>query len=327
MAESGTVTGNGSTKELASRTPDRATLVAFGLFVLLAGGAPVAVRFTYEELAPYWSAVLRFSMAALIFWLLMLVRGVRFPRGRALLGAVIFGALSVGLAFFLIYFALTQTGASLASTVVATVPLLTLFFAVAHKLEKMSRRGLIGGLLALAGIAVSVGGSLFSGGEGSLLHILALLAAAACFAEAGIVVKLFPPSHPYATNAIAMSTGSLILLAVSLLQGESWILPSSTTVWLSLIYLVIGTVAVFLLYLFILGRWTATGTSYAFVLNPLVTVVLATFLTDEIITGIFLAGGAIVLLGVYVGALMPARKPAEAVEDEIHARPGVPTCV
>ncbi len=175
MAESGTVTGNGSTKELASRTPDRATLVAFGLFVLLAGGAPVAVRFTYEELAPYWSAVLRFSMAALIFWLLMLVRGVRFPRGRALLGAVIFGALSVGLAFFLIYFALTQTGASLASTVVATVPLLTLFFAVAHKLEKMSRRGLIGGLLALAGIAVSVGGSLFSGGEGSLLHILALL--------------------------------------------------------------------------------------------------------------------------------------------------------
>lgn len=160
-----------------------------------------------------------------------------------------------------------------------------------------------------------------------MLHILALLAAAACFAEAGIVVKLFPPSHPYATNAIAMSTGSLILLAVSLLQGETWILPSSTTVWLSLIYLVIGSVAVFLLYLFILGRWTATGTSYAFVLNPLVMVVLATFLTEEISTVIFLAGGAIVLIGVYVGALMPAWKPVETVEDDIHARPGVPTCV
>jgi drug/metabolite transporter (DMT)-like permease len=312
---------------LSSRTPDRLTLIAFGLFILLAGGAPIAVRFTYAELAPYWSAALRFSLAALIFWLLMLFRGVRFPRGRALLGAVIFGALSVGAASLLMYYGLTRTAASLTSTLIATVPLLTLFFATAHKLEKMRRRGLIGGLLALTGIAVSVGGSLFAGGEVSLPHILAILAAAACFAEAGIVVKLFPPCHPYATNAVAMSTGTLMLAAASLIRGEPWILPSSASVWLSLIYLVIGSVGAFLLYLFILGRWTATGVSYAFVLNPLVTVILATFLTDEIITVMFLAGGAVVLLGVYVGALKPAEEPAETSREDIHARPAVPTCV
>jgi drug/metabolite transporter (DMT)-like permease len=327
MAEGETITGIEPTPALSTRSPDRATLIAFGLFILLGGGAPIAVRFTFAELAPYWSAVLRFSLAALIFWLLMLYRGVRLPRGRALLGALIFGTLSVGGAFLLMYTGLTGTGASLAATLVATVPLLTLFFAAAHRLEKMRRRGLFGGLLALTGIAISVGGSLFSGAEVSLPHILAILAAAACFAEAGIVVKLFPPCHPYATNAVAMSTGTLILVAVSLIRGEPRILPSSPSVWLSLSYLVIATVGMFLLYLFILGRWTATGASYAFVLNPLVTVILATFLTDEVISLMFLIGAAIVLLGVYVGALMPGKEPAEPARGDIQARPAVPTCL
>jgi drug/metabolite transporter (DMT)-like permease len=327
VTESETTASIGATQELSSRSPDRTTLIAFGMFILLAGGAPIAVRFTYEDLAPFWSATLRFSLAAAIFWLLMLYRGIRIPRGRSLQGAVIFGALSVGLAFLLFYYGLTRTAASLASTLGATVPLLTLFFAAAHKLEKLQRRGLIGGLLALAGITISVSGSLFAGGEVSLPHVLAILAAAACFAEAGIVVKLFPPCHPYATNAIAMTTGTLMLAAASLIRGESWVLPSSTSTWLAMIYLVIASVGLFLLYLFILGRWTATGTSYAFVLNPLVTVVLATFLTDEIISPMFLAGAAVVLIGVYFGALRPAKEPAEPAKDDIQARPAAPSCV
>jgi drug/metabolite transporter (DMT)-like permease len=244
-----------------------------------------------------------------------------------LLGALLFGVLNVGAAFLFVYYGLTKTGASLASTITATVPLLTLFFAAAHRIERLQRRGLIGGLLVLAGIAVSVSSSLFSGSEASLLHILFILAGAACFAEAGIVVKMFPPCDPYATNAIAMSTGTLILAAASLVLGESWILPSAASVWLPLLYLVLGSVVAFLLYMFILGRWTATGASYAFVLNPLVTVVLATLLTDEAITVTFLVGAAVVLIGVYVGALRAGGEPAEPAEVDIQARPAAPSCM
>ncbi len=327
MVESEPTPATGPVGEITSRSPDRLTLIAFGVFVLFAGGAPIAVRFTYEEIAPFWSATMRFGSAALVFWALMLYRRVGLPRGRALLGALLFGALNVGAAFLLVYYGLTRIGASLASTITATVPLLTLFFAAAHRTETLQRRGLIGGLLVLAGIAVSVGSSLFSGSEASLLYILVILAGAACFAEAGIVVKLFPPCDPYATNAIAMSTGTLILATASLVQGESWILPATTNVWLSLLYLVIASVALFLLYLFILGRWTATGASYAFVLNPLVTMILATFLTDEAITATFVAGAAVVLIGVYVGALRPVGEPAKAVADDVQARPAAPSCM
>jgi drug/metabolite transporter (DMT)-like permease len=331
--------------------PDRITLIAFAGFVILAGGAAIAIRFTYAELAPYWSGVLRFALVALVFWLLVLVRKVPLPRGRALGGAALFGFLSVGAAFLLVYYGLTKTPASLYSTIAAIIPLLTLFFAVAHKLELFRMRGVAGGLLAVAGIAIAVSGSLFSGVEISLPHIVAILLAAACFAEAGIVIKLFPPSHPYATNAVAMTVGMLMLAAASLILGETWVLPALPLTWLALVYLVVATVGAFLLYIFVLGRWTASGASYAFVLTPIVTVVLASVLTDETISLIFLLGAAVVLAGVYVGALKPAKKPAESVEpaepveppvpaepalatasagpattEHIQARPGVPTC-
>jgi drug/metabolite transporter (DMT)-like permease len=107
-----------------------------------------------------------------------------------------------------------------------------------------------------------------------------------------------------------MTVGALIMGAASLIAGESRTLPSSTSTWMAMIFLVLGaTVIGFLLYLFALERWTATGISYSFVLYPIVTVVLASILTDETISPLFLAGSAVVLLGVYIGALKPMKKP------------------
>ena len=42
----------------------RRSLAAFGLFILLGGGASVAIRITYAELPPFWSAAARFFIAA-----------------------------------------------------------------------------------------------------------------------------------------------------------------------------------------------------------------------------------------------------------------------
>jgi drug/metabolite transporter (DMT)-like permease len=200
--------------------PDRITVVAFFSFVLLAGGAAISIRYTYGELDPFWSGTFRFFLVALVFWLLVLVRKVPLPRGRALVGAALFGFLSVGAAFLLVYYGLTKTPASMYSIIVAIVPLMTLLFAALHKLEKLKMRGLVGGLLAVAGIAIAVSGSLLSNVELSLPHLIAIVLGAFCFAEAGIVIKLFPPSHPYATNAVASTVGMAMLAAGSLSLGR-----------------------------------------------------------------------------------------------------------
>jgi len=102
-------------------SPDRLTLIAFASFVILAGSVAIAVRFTFGQLAPFWGGAFRFGAAALIFWTLMLIRKVRVPKGRSLIGALLFGTLSVGLAMSLAYYGLTKTEASLYSTTVAIV--------------------------------------------------------------------------------------------------------------------------------------------------------------------------------------------------------------
>ncbi len=291
--------------ERVSALPDRLTLAAFALFVVLAGGAPVAIRFTYSELAPFWSGTARFIASALVFWVLVFLLKISLPRGRALVGAIIFGALSVGGAFVLAAWGLVKTPASLASVLLALVPLLTIFLAYLHGLESLRWQGLLGSLLAVIGIAVVFGGS--TGEALSFPHVLAMVAAAAFLAEAGVVAKKFPPSHPIAMNAVAMTVGVIILGVASLVSGERWDIPSLANTWISLAYLVfLVTVIGFVLYLFALRRWTVSGMSYGFVLSPLITVVLAAQLAGEQITSSFLVGAGLVLSGVVFGALLPS---------------------
>jgi drug/metabolite transporter (DMT)-like permease len=153
----------------------------------------------------------------------------------------------------------------------AFVPLMTLFFAWAHGLETLRWRGLMGALIATAGILVGV-----VRGFGSTVHVpslLALVAGTACLAEASVIFKLFPQSHPVATNVLALTTGTSPLIVLSLLAGEEWSLPTTPNTWASFAYLVlIGSVVVFYLYLHVLARWTASATSYSFLLILLLSI-------------------------------------------------------
>jgi len=67
--------------------PDRFTLVAFLLWAVLGGANVVAIRPSNSGLPPFWGATLRFGTAAVVFWIIVLLRGISLPTGRGLLGA------------------------------------------------------------------------------------------------------------------------------------------------------------------------------------------------------------------------------------------------
>lgn len=293
---------------------DRSTLMAFLLFVIVVGGSSVAIRVTYAELDPIWVAASRFSLGALAFWAMVSFKRIPLPKGRALLGALLFGILTVGFAFILIGWGLVATPASRYQILMASVPLLTIFLSSLHGIEAISRRGIIGSLLAVGGIAFTVGGS--STMEVSLPHIAAILLAAVLMAEGGVLIKKFPPNPPVLTNAISMTVGGLILGITSLVIGEEWTLPTQINTWAAFLYLIIFvTIIAFLLYMFLLGRWSASGTSYGFVMIPLITIVLASTLAGEEITSNFIIGSGMVLAGVFVGALLPSPTRHAVVEE------------
>jgi drug/metabolite transporter (DMT)-like permease len=305
-------------------SPDAATLFAFVAIVLIAGLNFVAVRFSNRELAPFYGAAVRFFSASVLLFVFVAVRRVPLARGKALWGTIIYGALGFAAFYALAYRALQDLSAGAAAVIVASVPLFTLFFAVLHRVERFHWRGVLGGLLALSGIAVLVSGT--DGLEVSWLSVLAMFGAVACAAESTVILKRFPPSHPISTNAMAMMIGGVLLFPLSLIAGEPWIVPERSATWLTLAYLIpVGSLALFALYLFSLARWTASGVSYMFVLTPIVASIAAVILEGASITLSLMAGGVVVVAGVYLGAFtgvheeeapQPAPECCPPVEEE-----------
>ncbi|HVM34711.1 MAG TPA: EamA family transporter [Actinomycetota bacterium] len=289
-------------------TPDRTTLTAFFGAVVIGGTNFVAVRFSNEELEPLFGAALRFGAATLLFFAIMRIRRLPMPYGRAAVGAVLYGVLGFGLAYGLLYFALVELTAGTTSVIMASVPLITLLLAVLHRQERLSARGVVGGALAIAGIAVLSTNSL--GGELPPAYVLAAVLGAIAAAESSVVAKGFPRTHPVTTNAVGMAAGTVFLVAASLAFGEQWTLPSGARTWAALAWLVVaGSVGLFLLFLFVVMRWTASATTYALTLMPVVAVTLGIVLADERLRVEVVAGGLLVVVAVYVGALGGRRSP------------------
>lgn len=169
----------------------------------------------------------------------------------------------------------------------------------------MRAPAVVGGVLALAGVAVVSGASL---GDGvPVASIAALVGAAVCMAEATVVARRFPAIHPLAANAVGMTVGAAVLIAGAAVAGEALSLPHRRETWLALAYLVpAGSVAVFSLFLFVVHRWGASRAAFADVLVPVTTAVLAAAILHEPLGRELVVGGAVILAGVYAGALRPA---------------------
>lgn len=289
-------------------TRDQVTLAIFFVGSVLAGGNAVGVRFSNRELDPLWGAGLRFSLAAIVLAAIMLQRRIAMPRGKGLTGAMVYGALTFGAGFALAYYGLQRVPAGIGQTLLAVVPLATLLLALVHHQERLRHSGVLGTLLAIVGIAIVTGAA--TPGSTPILSVLALLGSAACFAEATVIIHRFPAVNPIALNAVGMVTGAVFLLLAAAVTGSSFELPERAATWWAIAYLVfIGSVVVFVMYVVVAQRWEASRAAYAFVLIPIFTAIYSAWLDNERIGWGLVVGGALVLTGVYVGAL---RKPKMA---------------
>jgi drug/metabolite transporter (DMT)-like permease len=283
-------------------TLSRATLAAFFITILLGGFNAIGVHFIVMELPPFWGATIRFGPAAAILLLASLIFRLPLPRGRSLIGAILFGILNFGGSYAFLYWGLLRVQAGMTQVLLASVPLLTFLFAIAHRQEAFRWRTLAGALLAVGGIALVFLEHIRA--NVPFAYILSVILGAACFAEANVVIKNFPMGHPISTNVVGMASGALILFVISLIFRETPAIPLHSATWISLTYLILlGSCAVFILSLFVLKRWTAFAVSYTFVLMPFVTIVASAWLTGEKLSPALLVGAGLVIAGVYVGVL------------------------
>ena len=296
------------------RRADRATLLAFAVAVLVGGLNFVAVRFSNRELPPFEGAALRFAAASLLFLAYVRMRDIALPRGRSLIGAVLFGLFGFSGAYAFLYWGLVSAPAGMGSVALALVPVATPLLAAAHGLERLRARSLIGGALAVVGIAVVLSGQLSA--TLPLASVVALLLAAVAAAESGVVIKYFPRSHPAATNAVAMGVGAAALVVISRIAGEVCIVPAQPATVIAYGYIVVSTIVLFAMILYILGRWSASSASLIFPIQPLVTVIAAAILAGEGIALPFVIGAVIVLGGVLIASGVQLRSGERQLADQ-----------
>jgi drug/metabolite transporter (DMT)-like permease len=297
---------------------DRPTIIAFIAIILIGGSNAVAIRLGNAELTPFVGATLRFGLAALLLLAWAVARRTPLPTGRARLGVVLYGLTSFTGSNAALYWGLVAASAATAMVAIATVPQMTLLIAVGIGQERLTARGLAGALIALAGVALIVGDQV--GAAIPPERLAALFVGAAFIASSGVIVKQVPPGNPIAANGIGMAIGAVVLGTLAVLVGDPLALPTEAQTWGSILYLaIVGSVGLFMAVLYVLARWSASATSYATLVMPLVTVALAAVFLGETVTPTFLVGAAIALVGVYVGVALkpigpigPIRRPAAA---------------
>ncbi|MEK6225867.1 MAG: EamA family transporter [Chloroflexota bacterium] len=289
--------------------PSAAVLAVFVAVVLIGGTNFVAVRFSNRELPPFWGAGLRFAIAGAVLVGFARWRRIPLPLGSAFPGVALLGVLNFGTAYALAYWGLLQAPSAMAATFVALVPLMTFFMATALGMERFRWSGVIGGAIAVAGVALVFVDQLRATVPPAALAALFLQAVVVAIST--VLLKRLPRADPIGTNAVAMLCGAGLLFVIAVLARETAALPSRPEVWIAFLYLVtLGGIGLFIGIVFIVLRWTASASAYVTVLFPVVTVAVGAILAGELVSLQFVAGAVLVMIGTYVGAFVGAASRA-----------------
>jgi drug/metabolite transporter (DMT)-like permease len=263
----------------------------------------IAVKFALPEVGPMSQGALRYTGAALLTVLYMLVRGgrVKWLPGLALPGLAV--GLLFGGEFMLLFKALTLTDATRAVMFLYTAP-----FVVAigsHFLfpgEALDGRSGLGVILAFAGVALSLAPG---GGErDTLAGDLMAIAAGVGWGLTTLVIKGSDLRYAPASQALLYQLGaaSLMFIVAALWIGDRLSWPLSGVAIASVAYQMIWVATItFGIWFVLITRYSATSLSVITFVTPIFGAVMGyLFLGESLGPGFVLAvscvAGGIVLV-------------------------------
>lgn len=276
--------------------------VGFGSMALFASAAYAS------GVTPSTLLALRFVLATLMLAPVVWLKGWRLPRGRILAGYMLMGCLYTAQSQS--YFnALLHASSGLVGMLLYVYPVLVTALALLLGWEKCGRRMLALMLLAVGGMAITLGGQL----QGRPAGIALALLAAAIYAVYILLGKRLSHSpqeiHPMVACVVIMATAAVANTGLALWNGVA--LPAGAGAWLA-----VGAIALFSTAMAIacfLSGVKSIGAAQASILStfePVVTLGIGVALLGETVSASQLLGGALVLTAVVLLARRPRARPA-----------------
>ena len=266
------------------------------------GSTYLAILFAVDTIPPFLQAGLRFLISGLILVIWRRAAGDEMPSLKQWKSIAIVGTLLLLGGNGLVSFAEQRIASGVAALIIGTVPLwLVLIEALRPGGVRPSWRALVGLIVGFGGIYLLIGPSELTGKfQFDILGTLVLLTAALLWSIGSIYSRSAElPKSALMTTGAEMLAGSIPIFIVSILFGE-WrsfsFAQVSVQSWLALLYLItFGSMIGFVAYIWLLQNAPVSlVATYAYV-NPLVAVLLGSWLAQESLTGRTLVAAGIII--------------------------------
>lgn len=270
---------------------------------LIWGGGFFLIAVAVRHVPPFTYVFARLTLAAAAMLAFLWWRNEPLGLPRRVWSAIILLALvNTAMPFTLFGWAQTQIASGLASILNATTPIWGVI--VAHLFttdEKLTLRKAAGVLTGFAGVALMIGPGLFASFDGSALGQLACVAAAFCYALAGVWARRFRKMgvSPLSVTTGQLLVGALMMLPVSLIADRPWTLtwPPLTAISAIVTVAIVCTAFGYVLYFKLIESSGATNALLVTLLVPPTAILLGVLFLGEHIALMEIGGLALIGLG------------------------------
>jgi drug/metabolite transporter (DMT)-like permease len=269
----------------------------------LGGSAAAVTRYLVGDADAVTLAVLRWAIGFLFVLPVALVLRVRWPPRSDWLGVASLGICYFGLFFVLYNVAISYTTAARASLALSTLPLQTMIVGALLGIEPLSRRKILGVLIAMSGVFAALASGLSKAPVGAWRGELLMTAAVLCMAFYNVWSRPFMGrSSPLGYLTVGMGAGAAVLVLFGTLTGRLAVVSTfNTAEWIAGVYLgVAGGALAFILWVLALARTTPTRVANAMTVNPIAASLVATQLVGEPITPNLIVGLVAVFAGIWI---------------------------
>jgi drug/metabolite transporter (DMT)-like permease len=236
---------------------------------------------------------LRFTLAAVLMVVLLMMRREGLPRGRTLGLLIGMGAVGYVGQSFAYLSAIQYASAGLVALLLYLYPTMVAILAVVFLKNKLTGRKLLALSLATAGAALTVNPQ---GGEAKGI-MLAILAAGIYAVYIIVGTGVMKQVSAVQSSTVIFAAAGAVYAGMAALHGPKW--PTTGQGWLVVGGVVLlATVIPVVTFLTGLKLSGPTEAAMLSTLEPVVTVVLAAILFKERLSGLSLLGGGMILLAV-----------------------------
>jgi drug/metabolite transporter (DMT)-like permease len=285
--------------------PLRRAYAAWTIVCLVWGTTYLAIRISLESIPPLLMAAMRWLTAGALLAIALKLRGERLPAHRAWPGLLILGVLLLGLGNGAVVWAEQTVPSGLTAVLVATAPFWMVGIeAVRRDGDRLTMRRTIGLVIGFFGIVLLVWPELHvNSGRGFIVGLVSTQIACVGWALGSSYARHRGRTHAkdenvLATAAFEMLFGGAVLLAAAMALGEGARLSFTSRTFTALAYLTFfGAIGGFTAYAYALKHLpVATVSLYAYV-NPVIAVVLGTWILDEAFSARMGVAAGVVLCG------------------------------